>query len=80
MPLITHVLKAHERIIMEYGTVSKNTATDEGGGIFVSYTSDSLYAFAAVRRRPSKPRFFGLVSRSSTEKSSYVTISARELI
>lgn len=42
MPLITHVLKAHERIIMEYGTVSKNTATDRGGGIFVRYTSDSL--------------------------------------
>lgn len=78
MPLITHVLKAHERIIIEYHI--KNTVTDRGSGIFVRYTSDSLYAFAAVRRRPSKPRFFGLVSRSSTEKSSYVTISARELI
>ena len=43
MPLIAHVLKAHERIIMEYGTVSKNTATDRGDGIFARYTSDSLY-------------------------------------
>lgn len=40
MPLITHVRKAHERIIIEYHI--KNTASDRGGGIFVRYTSDSL--------------------------------------
>lgn len=50
MLLITHVLKAHERIIIEYHI--KNTTTDGGGGIFVRYTSDSfmpLQQYAADR-------------------------------
>lgn len=79
MPLIAHVLKTHERIIMEYGTVSK-IPPQMKVAVFLRDILVIAYAFAVVRRRPSKPRFFGLVSRSSTEKSSYVTISARELI
>lgn len=42
MPLIAHVLEAHEQIIMEYENHIKNTASDKGGGIFARYTSDSL--------------------------------------